>query len=80
MKLWKISQDFNNKNCTYDSAIVAAETEDDARNTDLDAENDFAFFCPSWAPPEHVKVEYLGEAKTGTEAGIILESFNVEPL
>lgn len=33
MKLWRISQDVNNNWDTYDSAVVAAETEEDARNT-----------------------------------------------
>lgn len=32
MKLWRISQDVNNNYGTYDSAVVAAETEDEARN------------------------------------------------
>ena len=32
MKLWLISQDVNNGWDTYDSAVVAAETEDEARN------------------------------------------------
>lgn len=32
MKLWLISQDVNNNYDTYDSAVVAAETEDEARN------------------------------------------------
>jgi hypothetical protein len=33
MKLWLISQNVNNNWDTYDSAVVAAETEEDARNT-----------------------------------------------
>jgi hypothetical protein len=32
MKLWLISQDVNNGWDTYDSAVVAAETEEEARN------------------------------------------------
>ena len=32
MKLWLISQNENNNWDTYDSAVVAAETEDEARN------------------------------------------------
>lgn len=32
MKLWLISQDVNNNYDTYDSAVVAADTEDEARN------------------------------------------------
>ena len=33
MKLWLISQDVNNNYDTYDSAVVAAETEEEARVT-----------------------------------------------
>jgi alkanesulfonate monooxygenase SsuD/methylene tetrahydromethanopterin reductase-like flavin-dependent oxidoreductase (luciferase family) len=33
MKLWLISQRANSDYDTYDSAVVAAETEDEARNT-----------------------------------------------
>lgn len=33
MKLWLISQDVNNDYDTYDSAVVAAETEQEARLT-----------------------------------------------
>ena len=33
MKLWLISQSANDRWDTYDSAVVAAETEEDARNT-----------------------------------------------
>lgn len=33
MKLWLISQDVNNNYDTYDSAVVAAETEEEARHT-----------------------------------------------
>jgi hypothetical protein len=33
MKLWLISQDVDTSDCVYDSAVVAAETEEDARFT-----------------------------------------------
>lgn len=33
MKLWLISQDVNNNWDTFDSAVVAAESEEEARNT-----------------------------------------------
>ncbi len=33
MKLWLISQDVNNNYDTYDSAVVAANTEEEARHT-----------------------------------------------
>jgi hypothetical protein len=75
MKLWKISQDFNNRNDTYDSLIVAAETEEEAQLTEVDYEC-FGFLSTFWAHHSHVTAEYIGEAKEGTLAGIILGSFN----
>ena len=83
MKLYKISQDVNNDYDTYDSAIVCADNEDIARkiHPSGDACDDYSEFqhnhfdC-SWCNPEHVKVEYIGEAKEGTELGVILASYN----
>jgi hypothetical protein len=71
MKLWLISQDFNTGYDTYDSAVVAAETEDDARNMNP---SDYSNGC--WCQPEHVDVQLLGDALQGTEKGVVLASFN----
>ncbi len=78
MKLWLISQDENRDYDTYDSAVVAAENEEDARAThpsgdgwkkeEIDA---------TWATsPGAVTVEYISDAAPGTEAGVICASFN----
>ena len=98
MKLWLISQGINNGYDTYDSAVVAAETELEARQT-YPSVGDFEYYYKdgSWfwtwdAHPElgakkesggcwannaeQVDLEYLGEAKPGTEAGVICASFN----
>jgi hypothetical protein len=72
MKLYLLSQDVNNDYDTYDSAVVAAETETEAQKIEVGTTNDF----PTWAKPKDVKVEYLGEAQEGTEAGVVLASFN----
>jgi hypothetical protein len=70
MKIWKITapEKFVTYD-TYDSAIVAAETEEDARSTSPSGP-------PEWPTVDRVTVEYLGEAKPGTERGVILASFN----
>lgn len=81
MKLWKISQRENNNYDTYDSAVVAAESEEIARHTSprggrmepKDWHNQFGVWCSA---AKHVSVEYLGEAKEGTEEGVICASFN----
>jgi len=80
MKLYLISQNVNNDYDAYDSAVVAAESVKDARNTHPRSE-----FNPTnwpdqdsgtWTVPSKVKVKYLGEAKEGTKAGVICSSFN----
>jgi len=82
MKLWRISQDVNNGYDTYDSAVVAAETEDAARRIHPWEEQGEWWkvtgrWCELWAPNlKDVKVEYLGTAKRGTARGIVCASFN----
>lgn len=90
MKLWKISQTENDDWDTYDSAVVAAETEseaarvcpDEACNWSPDGVmlyrgNPVCIRGTTWATKiESVKVEYLGEAAEGTAPGVILASFN----
>ena len=71
MKLYLISQDFNDVYDTHDAAVVAAKNEEEARNTRV------GYSYPmTWAPPEHVKVALIGNAVKGTAAGVILDSFN----
>ena len=83
MKLFKISQSENNGWDTYDSAIVAAETEEDARKTHPSASQPYPrgeyWDSYVWVSPKDiskVKVEYIGEAKEGTDEGAICSSFN----
>jgi hypothetical protein len=76
MKLFLIRQHVNTGYDTYDSAVVAAKNEEDARRmhpSEIGWDNDHG--C--WASPEHVQVEYIGTAKPGTKAGtVICASFN----
>lgn len=85
MKLYRISQNDRDGWDTYDSAVVAAESEDDARTIEpcswdsaihrLPREEERAY--DSWTnDPAKVTVEYLGEAKEGTPVGVIVASFN----
>jgi len=73
MKIWLLSQDVQTGYDTYDSAVVVAETEDAARKTEVGS---FGEHYSTWAAPEHIKCELLGEAKEGTVEGLILASFN----
>lgn len=78
MKLWIISQSVNNDYDTYDSAVVAAETEEEARNIIPSGRswNDGTWFNSSWVSnPSEVNVEYLGETDRDI-SGVVLASFN----
>lgn len=76
LKLWLISQDDNTGYDTYDSAVVAAYTEDEARQ--INPEGEWNRVWSSWCKtPEQVTVEYLGIATTMCmKPGIVLSSFN----
>ena len=83
MKLWLISQNSNDDYDTYDAAVVAAESDEEARHmnprngermdwTDA-ASNQYGSWCST---PDAVLVCLIGEATPGTEAGVVLASFN----
>lgn len=85
MKLWFIHQDHNNGYDTYDSAVVAAETENDARhmdpygdvwNDETKVYGDKSYGISCWAAPSYVNARLIGEAVPGTERGVICASFN----
>ena len=79
MKLFLISQTQNDYYDTFDSAVVAAEDEDTARNMSPDGNPvaDWSTAYSTWCKgPEHVSVKYLGEAKDAIEQGVICASFN----
>ena len=68
-KLYKIWQKVNNGYDTYDSAVVCAESKEEARNTPLGTEY-------SWASPEYVKVKEIGIANDDIKKGVIVASYN----
>lgn len=84
MKLYHISQSVNTDYDTFDSAVVAAEDPTAARYTHprkgtkgnwWDNKDGFGPLN-TWAPPEQVKVFFIGLAKNGTKAGVVCASFN----
>lgn len=76
MKLWKIERTDEWSYDDYDSAVVAAIDEQAARMTTPDG-RPFRSDLTAWAAnADLVKVEYIGEAKPGTTAGVIIASFN----
>jgi len=78
LRLYKIWQDENNDYDTYDSAVVVAADEDAARGTHPYnyGTMDPLKFGDLWAPIEKIKVQFLGPAAPGIEAGVIVASFN----
>lgn len=72
MKLWLIAQTENTGYDTFDSAVVAAETEAEAQRTQPAAYCVWGAEFGTWASdPSEVKVKYLGEAAEGTEPGTL---------
>ncbi len=79
MKLYMISTGENDKYDSYSRAVVAAPSEDDARKTHPDGRSRVETnrnHLSTWVPLSAVRVEYLGEAKPGTDAGVILASYH----
>ena len=89
MKLWLLSQNHNNGYDTYDSAVVAAETEDEAKAIHPGGadkiwngtgwaykEGGFVSSYDSWAPLQHISIINIGEAVADTPTGILCASFN----
>ena len=87
MKLWLISQDENNGYDTYDKAVVAAETEEQARTIHPGGCADYwlldnhyrghAYHYADWARSlDRVSVTLIGDALPERAAGVICASFN----
>ena len=79
MKLWLISQNINDDYDTYDSAVVAAETEDAARDIHPRGEwpeTKYDGAWVSWDKRHLVNVEELGDGGPHWRPGVILASFN----
>lgn len=77
MNIYLISQNENSGYDTYDAAVVAAESEDEARQIHPSYPNAWLHKSETWATvPENVSVRLIGVAVDGTEAGEILASFN----
>ena len=83
MKLYRLSQTVNNNYDTYDSCIVAAESEEEAAKihpgwydgtTDW-WENSYEGSCWCYSI-EDVECEYIGEAAEHITKGVVLASFN----
>jgi hypothetical protein len=84
MKLFKISQSGNTDYDTYDSAIVCAKDEVEAKkwhpsgHGNADEKGDFhGYYAACWAERiSQVGVQHIGTASSTCPIGIVLYSFN----
>ena len=82
MKLYLLSQSENNGYDTYDSCVVCAENEDEAKSITPNFSEKGKAFEPSdpygvWAYSlEGVKCKYIGEASDDLSKGVVIASFN----
>ncbi len=82
MKIYKIWQTVNNCYDTYDSAIVVAENEQDAKRMHPSCEREiYPIYYNfgndnTWVCNNDVQLEYIGEAKEGMKKGSVIGSFN----
>ena len=59
---------------SYDSAVVAAKSEEDAK--DIHPSDSKKWDYSTWVSREDVIAELIGTAKAGTIRGVIVASFN----
>jgi hypothetical protein len=82
MKLYRVYRNLNidYDNSTYDSFVVATTCKHKARFTHpgryINEWNGTVESYSSWVNATTVIVEHIGEAKEGTEEGIIVSSYN----
>ncbi|SCX40147.1 hypothetical protein [Nitrosospira sp. Nsp1] len=74
MNIYLISQYENTGFNTYNTAVVIAESEEAAQLTHPSGEEEW--IDESWADPEDIEVELLGEAVEGSRAGVLCASFH----
>lgn len=81
MKLWLLTQKINNCYDTFDSCVVAADTEEEARKIHpglkwRTVEDITEWYNRDWVKPEDVIVEYIGTTDRIFDKPVICASFN----
>jgi hypothetical protein len=83
VNLYLISQDINNDYDTYDSAVVCAENEHEARcvhpgekNIKDWKEDDSCYDWVIFSQIKGIKVEFIGVADKSIKKGVVIVSFN----
>jgi len=77
MNLYLLTQDVELGYDTYDSVVVAALTEEQAKKIHPSGYDAWSTGGGSWPKsPESINAELIGKAVEGTPSGVILSSFN----
>jgi hypothetical protein len=81
MNLYLLTQNKNTGYDTYDSCVVASESEEDAKtihpNGEINLPNsEREYSSYSWAEPASIEAELIGIASTQITRGVICASFN----
>lgn len=77
LNLYLLKQTENDEYDTYDSAVVVAETEDEARLIHPNpSRRRTSFGSKTWVDPEKVEVILLGEAIGSLKRGVVCSSYN----
>ena len=77
MNLYLLTQDIETGYDTFDSVVVAALTETDAKSIHPYGDDAWGYWSGCWPKsPESVSVKLIGNAVKGTPSGVILSSFN----
>ena len=78
MNIYLISQAYNKGYDTYDSAIVVARSEEEARSIHPESKNyrpNDNTHCETWCSSEHVRVTLIGTlTNLEYEAGMVISS------
>jgi len=80
--LYVIRQNVNNDWDTYDSAVVVAKTEEEARtihpdgNRWIDGKWEGWSSTNTWCNPEEVEAELIGTTTTAASGTVVVSSFN----
>jgi len=77
MNIYLLWQGDNNGYDTYDSCVVIAKNEDEARKIHPNGDESWDHPYGTWASrPEYVKVELIGVTVPGQISGVVVSSFN----
>ena len=77
MNLYLLEQNINNTWDTFDSCVVAAKSEEDAKTITPGGCPRTGGWDETWVTrPDDVKATLIGKARKGTERGLIIASFN----